>query len=72
MTYRFLGLAVNHAALKPASAYRGGMVCIGRLDASNLCLKNRSLDEKCNRFKNGVETVRRLEPVALKGYTPAH
>jgi hypothetical protein len=67
-----LGLAVNHAASKPASSYRGGGVCIGLRDESNLCLKNRSLDEKCNRFKNVLETVRRLEPVALKGYTAAH
>jgi hypothetical protein len=55
-----------------SSSYRGGLLYIGRQYSSKLCLKNRNLDEKCNRFKNGFETVRRLEQVALKGYTPAH
>jgi zona occludens toxin (predicted ATPase) len=38
----------------------------------NLCLKNRNLAQKYNRFKNAVETSTRLEPLALKGYTAAH
>jgi hypothetical protein len=46
--------------------------CIRAWGRNKLCLKNRNLDEKCDGFKNSFETVRRLEPVALKGYTPAH
>jgi hypothetical protein len=72
MKYRFLALAVNHVEALYASSYRGVPLGMPTMVRRKLCLKNRNLDEKCNRFKNGIETVRRLEPLALKGYTAAH